>query len=205
MSCDEVIAQCGTWITSPAQSHDLLHHTTASPRSISIMDGSSDLSADPSASSAYEHNNANGVFDPSSPASTTAVSGVNVSTYSLETQLSDASADLSVDHGSATSDDIGSAPLFTQANTYASDHQGLTSIAFTGPPLTTANLTAHEQRTSGRSSSHSSVALWLASGTDERRTGAADWSQLVASDPLAVAIETAVAVEATDGERYTTS
>jgi hypothetical protein len=156
------------------------------------MDGSSDLSTDPSISSADEHTSADRVADPSSPASTTAVSGDNASTHSMETQLSDASTDLRVGHGSVSSSDIGSVPPPTQADTHASDHDGPATSTPTGPPLTVANLMAHERTTSALSSSDHSVASWLASSMGDHQVGGVEWSQLVALDPLAAAIEAAV-------------
>lgn len=162
------------------------------------MIGSSDLSTDPSVSSADEHTSADVVGSPTWSASTTAVSGDNVSTHSMETQFSDASTDIRVGHGSVSSKDIGSVSSPTQASTYASDHEGPTTLTSTDPPLTAANLMAHERTASALSSSDNSVASWLASGVDEHQIGCVAWSRLVASDPLAAAIETAVVVDSQD-------
>ena len=176
MPLDEAIAHCGAWTASPAQSHNHLHNTTAPVHSTNTMDGSSDISTDPSVSSADEHTSADRVCSPTSSASTTAVSGDNALTHSMETQLSNASTDLRVGHGSVSSNNFGSVPPPTPANTHASDHDGPATLTPAGPPLTAASLMAHERTTSALSSSDNSVALWLASGMD----------------PLAAAIEAAV-------------
>jgi len=195
MSCDEAVAQCGTWITLSAQPHNHLHTATVSPHSTNAMDGLSDLSRDPSTSSADDHTNDDLVVSLTSPVSTTAVSGDNVSTYSMETQVSDASTDLSVDQGSMPSDEIDGISPRRAANVDASHHEGLMTLISPGPPLTATNLMVHERTTSALSSSNSSVVLWLNSGMGEHQTDADDWSQLMVSDPLAAAIEGAIIVD----------
>jgi hypothetical protein len=195
MSCDKSVAQCGTWITLPAQSDDHLHTTTVSPHSTNTMDVSSDPPRDPTISSADDHTNDDLVVSLASAASTTAVSGDNELGYSVEAQHSDTSTDLSTDQSSVPSDGIDDIPPRIPANVDACHREGPTTHTSTNPPLTTANLMAHEKTTSALPSSNSSVALWLTSGMEEHQTDADDWSRLVASDPLAAAIEAVVVVD----------
>jgi hypothetical protein len=194
MSCDEEIAQCGAWSALPALSHDHLRNTTASPHSTNTMDGSSDLSTDPSASPVDDQTNADRVFNPTSPASTTVVSGDIGSMYSMKTQLSDASADLLMDRDSVAFNEADSTTPLMQANTHAPNLEGLMHFTSPGPPLTTANLEAHERSMTASIRSDIPVASWLASSMGEYQPGDVVWSHLVASDPLAAEIEAAAGV-----------
>jgi hypothetical protein len=191
MSCDETIAQCGAWTTFPAQPYDCL--LSGPSHSSNATDRSSDLFTAPSASSGDEETDVGRVADPTSQASTTALSGDNVSTHSTETQRSRADVGLSMDHGSMPG--IDSMPLSMQGNVDASNHEGQMTITSPGHPLTAANLEAYEMTTSAVSSSYSSVALWLASGVDDSQSSIVSWSHLVASDSLAAEIEAATGID----------
>jgi hypothetical protein len=193
MPCDELIVQCGAWATLPAQSYDYV--LSGPSHSSNATDRSSDLFMAPSASSGDEQTDVDRVADPTSQASTTALSGDNVSTHSTETQRSHADVDLSMDHGSMPSNGVDSIPLSMQGNVDASNHGGLMMPTSPGLPLTAANLGSQTRAMPAMAPVENTVAIWLAMEADERPLSHLHWSFLVASDPLAAEIEASTGVD----------
>jgi hypothetical protein len=193
MPCDELIAQCGAWVTLPAPSYDYL--LSGPFHSSNTTDRSSDLNTAPPASSRDGQTDVDKVSYPMSQASTTALSGYKVTTHSTETQSSHAGAELSMDHGSVLSSDTGSMPLSIQANVETPDHEGLTTFTSSGPLLTAANLDSLATAMPAVASDDDIFATWLAMEADVRPLSDVQWSHLVASDPLAAEIEAATGID----------
>lgn len=139
-----------------------------------------------STSSGDEQTDIDRVTAPMSAAPATSVPASNVSMPSMDTLLSRGGTDHPIAHESVPSNETG---LSIRANFYASDHERLT--ASSGFPLIAANLEIHERAMPALASGVNSVAAWLDSIMDKCPLGALDWSQLVASDPLAAEIEAA--------------
>ncbi|KAM0693362.1 hypothetical protein Q7P36_006616 [Cladosporium allicinum] len=182
MSCGEAIVHCGTWV----QPHDCPRNTTASLHSTSNTVGASDSSKDLPASSGVQQPDLNGFVGPASAA--LIASADNVSNPATETQLPHTNGS---PPASYESKDLGDKSSSSQAYIYPSNKEGLTFRAPSGFPLTAASLEMHERAIPALPSNEGSVASWLASGTNEPPLGIIDWSQLVASDPLAAEIEAA--------------
>ena len=139
-----------------------------------------------------EQANANRITTPTSAALIAVVPADSVLTPPVELRLSRGGSILPVRHESAASNGMSSS---IQATIYASSRERLADLAPPGTQLIAINLEIHGRMTPALASSDDSVAWWLASVGDERRTGAFEWSQLVASDSLAAEIEAADGVD----------
>jgi hypothetical protein len=189
MSSDEAIVQCGTWFDLPASSQYTFLHSIHSN-----TDGASKASKNPSPSSGGQQTEVNGVTGPVSAASTTVVSADSHSNPLIESQVSHAGTDFPINHDYLLLKKLSGKPPSLQESIHVSNEEGLTTRVPSRPPLTAANLDTQERPMTALPSSDSAVASWLASGLNEHPLGAVDWSQLVASDPLAAEIEAATFV-----------
>lgn len=213
MSCEKAIVQCGAWSAMSTQSQSRIPDTVTSLYPMDIADGSPDRFTAPPASSGDEQTNFDSVADPTPPgdkqtnvdsvahpmptALTTAVSEDTLSISSpasKETQPSQAGPGLLTSHELVTFNEISKMPQLMQAKLDTSNHESLTFLTSPGRPLTSANLTAHQNAISALVTGDNSVATWLATSLGERPLNDVDWSHLVASDPLAAEIEAAAGV-----------